>query len=118
MLILGKNSCYSRATIFEIPPPKLQCRYIFSLYYICTFFHFSTFFFKKCSLATSSERDRKLGRSLIPRYQTFGLKRLGQGTAASIEALSEVPDDQDEELMALNLVSEVETPSEASGGAR
>jgi len=70
------------------------------------------------SLATSSERDRKLGRSLIPRYQTFGLKRLGQGTAVSIEALSEVPDDQDEELMALNLVSEVETPSEASGGAR
>merc|ERR1711935_199494 len=45
------------------------------------------------SLATSSERDRKLGRSLIPRYQTFGLKRLGQGTAVSIEALNEVPDD-------------------------
>ena len=45
------------------------------------------------------------------------------GTAASIEALSEVPDDQiddkDEELMAIEaMASEVETPSEASGGAR
>ena len=87
-----------------------------SVLYLYFFFYFPLF--KKCSLATSSERDRKLGRSLIPRYQTFGLKRLGQGTAVSIEALSEVPDDQDEELMALNLVSEVETPSEASGGAR
>ena len=81
--------------------------------YFFSIFHFS----KKCSLATSSERDRKLGRSLIPR--NIGLKRLGQGTAVSIEALSEVPNDEDdEELMALNLVSEVETPSEASGGAR
>merc|ERR1712051_452092 len=85
-----------------------------SVLYLYFFFYFPLF--KKCSLATSSERDRKLGRSLIPR--NIGLKRLGQGTAVSIEALSEVPDDQDEELMALNLVSEVETPSEASGGAR
>ena len=85
-----------------------------SILYLYFFFYFPLF--KKCSLATSSERDRKLGRSLIPR--NIGLKRLGQGTAVSIEALSEVPDDQDEELMALNLVSEVETPSEASGGAR
>ena len=45
------------------------------------------------------------------------------GTAASIEALSEVPDDDiddnEEELMAIGMTSEVGTPSEeASGGAR
>merc|ERR1712079_825051 len=71
------------------------------------------------SLAPSSDRDRK--RSMIPRYQNY--PNLRPGTAASIEALSEVPDDQiddkDEELMAIEaMTSEVETPSEASGGAR
>jgi len=55
---------------------------------------------------------------LIPRYQNY--PNLRPGTAASIEALSEVPDDdKDEELMALEaMISEVESPSEASGGAR
>ena len=77
---------------------------------------------KICSLAPSSDRDRK--RSLIPRYQKWRENsNLRPGTAASIEALSEVPDDQiddkDEELMAIEaMASEVETPSEASGGAR
>ena len=48
-------------------------------------------------------------RSMIPRYI---------GTAASVEALTEVTvDDREEELLAIGQ-SDVETPSEASGGAR
>ena len=93
-------------------------RNIFSLFLFFPFLPIS----KICSLAPSSDRDRK--RSLIPRYQKWRENsNLRPGTAASIEALSEVPDDQiddkDEELMAIEaMASEVETPSEASGGAR